>query len=116
MVTQLDMFTQNWRDVDPPTSVMAAASEQTRAGTHKYMLLVCYTKAGEAGLTDEEAGIESGLKAKGANYWRRCSDLRALGLIRPTGGWRLSTMRERRMVCVITDEGRKVLEGVQDEK
>ena len=114
MVIQMDMFTQAHRDHDPVTSVMAAASVQTRAGTHKYMLLVCYAKALDAGLTDEEAGIESGLHEKRADYWRRCTDLRALGLIRPTGGWRLSRFHERRMVCVITEEGQKVLEGVQE--
>jgi hypothetical protein len=112
--TQLDMFTQAHRDHDPVTSVMAAASVQTRAGSQKSLLLVHYAKAGDRGLTDEEAGIESGLHKKGANYWRRCSDLRALGLIQPTGGYRLSRFHERRMVCVITAEGLRLAEGVQD--
>lgn len=110
--TQLDLFTQNWRDVDPVTSVMAAASVTTRAGSQKSLLLVHYAKAGAEGLTDEEAGIASGLKGKGANYWRRCSDLRAQGLIQPTGGWRLSTMGERRMVCVITEEGQRLADSL----
>ena len=109
METQLDMFTQAHRDHDPVTSVMESARVQVRAGSQKSILLFYYAKAGEAGLTDEEAGIESGLHARRANYWRRCSDLRALGLIQPTGGWRLSTMGERRMVCVITEEGRLAL-------
>lgn len=110
---QLDMFTQGHRDHDPITSVMADANVQTRAGSQKWTLLVFYTQAGEQGLTDEEAGIRSGLKDKGANYWRRCSDLRALGLIEPTGEKRISTMRELRMVCRITAAGRAVLEGAQ---
>ena len=112
-VNQLDMFTPAHRKHDPVTSVMAAASVQTRAGTQKWALLVCYAQAGEAGLTDEEAGIRSGLKAKGSSYWRRCYDLREPGLIEPTGEKRVSTMGELRMVCRITAAGRAVLEGAQ---
>lgn len=93
---------------------MAAANVTRRARSQKTLLLVHYAKAGERGLTDEEAGIESGLHEKRANYWRRCSDLRALGLIQPTGGYRLSRFNERRMVCVITPEGLKALEGVEN--
>lgn len=111
---QLDLFTQNWRDHDPDTSVMAAASVITRAGSQKSLLLIHYTQAGERGMTDEEAGIVSGLKGTGANYWRRCSDLRALGLIKPTGEYRLSTMGERRMVCRATAEGLRLMEQVRE--
>lgn len=112
--TQLDLFSQNWRDADPVTSVMAAASVTTRAGSQKSVLLVHYAKAGGQGLTDEEAGIGTGLHAKRANYWRRCSDLRRLGLIQPTGGWRLSTMGERRMVCVITESGQQLVDRIEE--
>ena len=112
-VTQLDLLMQMHRDHDPVTSVMAAANVTCRARSQKWLLLVCYTQAGEQGLTDEEAGIRSGLKDRGANYWRRCSDLRAMGLIQPTGEKRISTMGELRMVCRITAAGRAVLEGAQ---
>ena len=119
METQLDLFRQTWRDRDPVTSVMSGSSVTRRARSQKWALLGCYTNAE---LTDEEAGIVSGLKAKGANYWRRCTDLRAMKLIEPTGEKRLSTMNELRMVCRITEKGSYELlafsgqlEGVQDE-
>ena len=114
MTEQLDLFRQTWRDHDPVTSVMAAANVTCRARSQKWMLLVCYAQAGYGGLTDEEAGIRSGLKATGANYWRRCTDLRAMGLIEPTGKKRLSTMGEFRMVCRITESGRLIVEGAQE--
>lgn len=109
----LFMYMQGHRDHDPVTSVMAAANVTRRARSQKWTLLICYTQAGETGLTAEEAGIQSGLAGRRASYWRRVSDLKALGLIEPTGSYRLSTMNERQMVCRITAAGRAVLEGAQ---
>ena len=108
-MTQIDMFMQAHRKHDQLTSMMAAAKVAGRVRSQNLLLLVEYANAN---MTDEEAGIRTGLKAKGASYWRRCSDLRGLGLIEPTGEKRLSTMGELRMVCRITALGREVLEGV----
>jgi len=109
--TQLDMFMQTWREHDPITSVMAGANVTRRAPSQKWTLLICYANAE---LTDEEAGIRSGLKVRGANYWRRCSDLRALGFIESTGRKRLSTMNELRMVCRITELGRQTISTMME--
>jgi hypothetical protein len=61
-------------------------------------------------MTDEEAGLASGLALKPkCCYWKRCSELRAMGLIIPTGETRLSSAGSAMQVCEITQEGKEAL-------
>ncbi len=67
---------------------------------------------GEQGLTDEEAGMATPFKgsnmfAERVCYWKRCSELRKLGYIVPTGKTRSSSAGMQQQVCVITVEGRR---------
>lgn len=83
---------------DPSTSKRAAASpaRQRRAGSQALRLLEAYRRIAdyrvtddrtdphpaEYGLTDSEARAIAGISARSC-YWKRCSELRAEGLIRP---------------------------------
>jgi len=81
------------RTSDPETSRKAAASLDTR--NHLGVLSAAYEAAGEHGLTDEEAATATGLAAA----WKRCSDLRRLGHIVPTGGTRTGKSGREGIVC-----------------
>lgn len=97
------------RKSDPNTSKAAGESVAMRSGSQKYILLQAYANATE-GLTDEEAGTNSGLASKPkCCYWKRCSELRQAGYISTTGETRASSVGEQQQVCVITEEGRKLL-------
>lgn len=62
------------------------------------------------GLTDEEAGLFSGLAQRPkCCYWKRCSELRASGFIVPTGETRISSAGSAMQVCAITPEGLEAL-------
>jgi hypothetical protein len=57
--------------------------------------------------TDVEAAEMMGLLD--TCYWKRAGELRYLHFIEPTGETREGTHGVRRIVCRITDEGRRVL-------
>lgn len=108
MDTQLDFFSA--RKTDPHTSHAAAQSIVIRAGSQRAQLLQAYRDAGASGLTDDEAGVITGLAYKiGCCWWKRCSELRQAGYIQPTSQTRASRAGEAQQVCVITDEGKKKL-------
>lgn len=67
------------RTTDPDTSHEAARKLNTR--TQKDMLMRAYHKAGEYGLTDEEAGVVARLYRTGSCHWHRSSDLAREGRI-----------------------------------
>ena len=85
------------RTTDPATSMQAAA--QLRLGDRLEILASVYRAAGAIGLTDEEACEQAGLLDGG---WKRCSDLRRLGRIEPTGQTRIASSGRARIVCRIT--------------
>lgn len=89
--------TSHARASDPPTSRAAAATVSTE--TILAALLDAYRAAGAAGLTDEEAATAAGLDPR-LGAWKRCSDLRALGMIQDTGTTRKGTSGRARIVCV----------------
>jgi hypothetical protein len=66
-------------------------------------LLALYDNLG--GLTDEQAVEISGL----TGGWKRCSDLRRLGLITDTGDRRPTIGGAKAMVCAITPAGIEAL-------
>lgn len=92
-----DLFPPRARACDPDTSKAAAASIP-RVSTAHACLLTAYMRAGELGLTDEQAAIEAELDMRSC-WWKRCSELRAVGLVVPTGEERISSSGRRRIVC-----------------
>jgi hypothetical protein len=96
-----------FRSADPITSVLGAGEVKPRRRSQAMLLLAEYL---HGGMTDEEAGMASGLALKPkCCYWKRCSELRAMGLIIPTGETRLSSAGSAMQVCEITEEGEKAL-------
>jgi hypothetical protein len=95
---------------DPATSRKGAASLAVRAGSQRALLLERYA-AGS--MTDEEAGYQSGLASRPrCCYWKRCSELRQAGYIRPTGAERMSSAGVPQQVCEITEDGRGALDAL----
>ena len=93
---------------DGATSGAGARAMTVRAGSQRAMLLAAY--GSNVYLTDEEAGDVSGLSMlPKCCYWKRCSELRQAGYIRPTGKTRASSAGVEQQVCEITDEGSRVL-------
>jgi hypothetical protein len=103
------------RPTDPATSHAAAASRKNRIrwGSQRHLLLNEYVKGN---LTDEEAGKASGLYEQRACFWKRCGELRDLGLICDSGMTRTSDSGNEVMVCSITYRGLSVLEAVEAER
>ena len=97
-----------FRSEDPITSVLGAGDVKPRRGSQQALLLAEY--AFRDGLTDEEAGLFSGLLSRPkCCYWKRCSELRAKGFIAVTGETRLSSAGSAMQVCAITEAGRNAL-------
>jgi hypothetical protein len=97
-----------FRSADPITSVLGAGDVKPRRQTQAMQLLAEY--AHRDGLTDEEAGLFSGLLSRPkCCYWKRCSELRAKGFIVPTGVTRLSSAGSAMQVCAITPAGKEAL-------
>lgn len=90
------------RQSDPATSTQAAKAVSLRAGSQATRIAIAYRDNGD--LTDDEAGRIAGLGHTG--YWKRCSDLRAAGIIEPTGETRPGRSGERQRVCRLTVLGR----------
>ena len=93
-----------FRRTDPWTSQQVPASDKRNSLMVK--LLEVYTLND---VTDEEAvellvGRPATLGDEGKR--RRCSDLRALGWIAPTGDTRPNASGRQRIVCAITELGR----------
>ena len=93
-----------FRASDPDTSREAAQDAKLRAGSQCAILLEQYWYD-RRGLTDEEAGVKSGLDKRGAGWWKRCADLRRLGYIVDTGVRRELSSGSKGMVCVLTEKG-----------
>lgn len=107
-MTLFDNIKQAVRNSDPQTSVKGAVSVVVRKGSQKNRLLAVY--ALYYGITDEEAGDISGLSKKPrCCYWKRCSELRQEGLIKPTGKTWKSSCGEDMQTCEITPAGIETL-------
>jgi hypothetical protein len=86
------------------TSTSGAKAMTVRAGSQRATLLATYYS--EQYLTDEEAGKVSGLASlPKCCYWKRCSELRQAGYIKPNGKTRVSTAGVEQQICHITAEG-----------
>lgn len=92
------------RNTDPVTSHLGGESVAYRSGSQKAKLLTVYYRVGGHGLTDDEAAVAAGLDRSG--YWKRCSELRADGMIYALGITRRGPLHgESGMVCAITHKG-----------
>lgn len=98
-----------FRNSDPSTSKKAGKAVAQRSPSQREILLRAYSR-GLIGYTDEEAGVVTGLIHKPrCCYWKRCSELRAMGYINPTGDYAKSTAGEFQMICCITEAGERYL-------
>jgi hypothetical protein len=88
------------RDSDPVSSHRGADHIASKAKTQRATLLAVY-RAYPEGLTDEEASNLAGIEGG----WKRCSELRNLGLIAVSGKRQASSGVEVR-VCSLTEFGR----------
>lgn len=86
------------RHDDWETSREGARAVSLRAGSQKARLFGAYQGALPAGLTDEEAARVSGVPERSC-WWKRCNELRDLGLITPTGETRSGLAGVQRIVC-----------------
>jgi len=101
------------RTTDPATSHKAARAVVIRAGSQRARLLVAYADAGDYGLTNDGAGVVTGLAEQpGCCYWKRCGELLAGGFIRATEDTRPSRAGEAQRVCVITRAGLDALDNM----
>ena len=99
-----------FRASDPVTSREGARDVKPRRGSQTMTLLATFAGYKINGLTDEEAGVASGLaELPRCCYWKRCSELRALGFIADMGTTRLSSAGSAMMVCNITPTGLEAL-------
>ena len=97
-----------FRSSDPDTSRQASS---IRVGTHRAILLEHYATA-TLGLTDEEAGMRAALAGHDIKgYWKRCSDLRTIGLIEALGHSRRLSSGSQGIVCAITQKGMDIVRG-----
>jgi hypothetical protein len=97
------------RNPDRATSVEGAHNVQMRSGTQKVKLLAAYAIYFE--LTDDEAAAYADLLQ--STYWRRCGELRDLGLIEDTGKTRPGRAGVSRMICRITNAGHEALAKIR---
>lgn len=79
------------------TSVESDVAMASSAPNLRLQLLEMYVKAGNDGLTDDEAARDAGLLD--TCYWKRCNELRQQGLIVNTGRKRLGLAGRKRIVC-----------------
>lgn len=91
-----------FRASDPVTSQQGAAHIRPKIGSQMHRLLIQYSAHRIAGLTDEQACTAAGVTTGG---WKRCSDLRRLGLIEATGETRTASSGVEQRVCRITADG-----------
>ena len=97
-----------FRATDPETSRQVSP---IRVGSHRALLLEQYATA-TLGLTDEEAGMRAALAGHEIRgYWKRCSDLRTLGLIQDLGHSRRLSSGSQGIVCAITQTGLDMVRG-----
>jgi len=97
---------------DPATSHKAAScpSSIMKWASNKHLLLRAF---GKRSMTDEQAEVRSGVRIAG--FWKRCSELRGLGLIESTGKTEVASTGKEVMVSRITPRGMEVLKGIKED-
>lgn len=101
----------NTRRHDYDTSIDGAVSVMMRARSQRFLLLEVFASWGDTGCTDEEAAKGAGLLR--SCYWKRCGELRVLGLIAFTGERAKGDAGVNRLVSAITPKGQEVVRLVR---
>ncbi len=97
-------------DSGPETSKAAAEAMTVGVGSLRHKALRCFL---EASLTDEEVGERIGHP----RIWPRCSELRTMGLIQPTGETRVCRRTAQPCeVCAITEAGLILLASLPEDE
>lgn len=127
-MNDLPLFTAA-RNTDPATSQANRDAYRKKGSQRDVILLTYYDEwwraeafadgSSDGALTDEECGMKTPWKNstmydERVCYWKRCSELRKLGHIVPTGRTRTSVAGQEQQVCRITDEGRNYIKGLLD--
>ena len=94
-----------FRNTDPQGSINGAKHVTPKRGSQAMRLLAIYAQNPIMGLTDEEASTQAGI----LHGWKRCSDLRRLGLIEDAATMRETSSGVNAMVCRITQQGLEAL-------
>lgn len=92
---------------DDPSTSHQAAKMPFRRESQRHLLLKQYDGWN---LIDEEAAVKAGI-VKGCP-WKRCSELREMGFIEPTGEEKLSSSKAAQRICRITEAGQIALSTV----
>lgn len=91
------------RNTDPTTSHQAAKAITVKAGTQRAHLLAAFAELVDG--TDEEAMARAEWVSPSSEYSKRCSELREVGMIEPTGETRPGRSGQARIVSRITPKG-----------
>ena len=94
-----------FRNTDPEGSENGAQHIKLKRTSQAMRLLTIYAQNPVFGLTDEEASSQAGI----VHGWKRCSDLRRLGLIEDAAIMRQTSSGVLAMVCRVTQQGLEVL-------
>lgn len=101
------------RRSDPETSHDGAEAVRWRSGNHKIAILNAYRHTGKP-LSDREAWQNSALRDKhSCCWWKRCSELRDLGMIEVVSTTVCQATGSRVQRCAITDKGRLALSQIE---
>ena len=92
-------FSELARTSDPETSQAASKLNKGARETQRHKLLMTYWRLGA--MTDEEASDLAHIK----HGWKRCSELRNMGYIKPTGKTKKTKSGGTARICRITNEG-----------
>jgi hypothetical protein len=95
---------------DHETSTQAASDVSFRAGTQKAKLLLAFATGFT--LTDEQAAIEAGLSLRSC-FWKRCGELREMGLIEFTGNTVMGSAGSSVGTSLVTPAGRRAAEALR---
>jgi hypothetical protein len=102
---------------DPATSRTAAARIAIKAGALKHRVMLALRDAGEEGMNDYELWRACDPSGRVHSAATRRGELEALGLVVRTGRTRpTDTPGCEGTVHVLTDEGRRVLAGIETTK
>lgn len=107
-------FTIPSRASDPTTSHLAAQEIRVTARNQRGRLLRGFVGYPQ-GLTDEQAAERAEGVSLNSEYSKRCSELRAAGLIAPTGETRTGRAGVQRLVSALTPSGLTRLAALEKE-
>lgn len=112
MLGEPQQIDQRYRNGDHAASEAGAADVSFRASSQKAKLLLVFRQTSE--LTDEEAAEAAGLNMRSC-FWKRCGELRALGLIEFTGGTKVGSAGSSAGLSELTAAGWRMCRKLEPE-